>query len=50
MSRDSYMQAAFDAVCKEAKTAVPFFVVLMENIPFYGGPEELAEEAAQASA
>lgn len=62
----SYLQAAFDEVCSEAKQAQGFYVVLMENIPFYGGPEEggwwssdrvivayqyyATEEAAQAAA
>ncbi len=38
MSR--YLQAAFDAVCEEAKQARGCYVVLMEEVPFYGGPEE----------
>lgn len=39
-TQDSYLQSAFDAVCKEAKKPEGFYVVLMERAPFYGGPEE----------
>jgi hypothetical protein len=38
MSR--YLQQAFDLVCKEAKTAETYYVALIEDAPFYGGPEE----------
>lgn len=40
MARDNFFQAAFEAVCKEAKPAEGFYVCLMESVPFYGGPEE----------
>jgi hypothetical protein len=35
-----YLQEAFNQVCKEAKTAKCWYVSLMENRPFYDGPEE----------
>lgn len=38
--RDSYIQAAFEKVCSEAKQATGFYVCLMERCPYYGGPEE----------
>lgn len=37
---DNFMQSAFNAVCKTAKTAETWYVVLMESVPFYGGAEE----------
>lgn len=37
---DRYLQTAFDTVCQEAKQAQGFYVTLMEDISFYGGPEE----------
>lgn len=37
---DRYIQQAFETVCKQAKPAEGFYVVLMENCPYYGGPEE----------
>lgn len=40
MPRETYLQDAFDHVCKEAKKAGGFYVSLMENVPYYGGPEE----------
>jgi len=36
----SYVQAAFDAVCTEAKTPESWYVSLVESVPYYGGPEE----------
>jgi hypothetical protein len=36
----SYLQAAFDEVCQEAKTAEGWYVCLMCSEPYYGGPEE----------
>jgi hypothetical protein len=36
----SYIRQAFEAVCKEAKQAEGWYVVLMEDRPYYGGPEE----------
>jgi hypothetical protein len=36
----SYLQAAFDEVCKEAKTTKGWYVNLMCNESYYGGPEE----------
>lgn len=35
-----YLQQAFEAVCKEAKQANGWYVVLMEHERYYGGPEE----------
>lgn len=36
-----YLAAAFDAVlAAEAKEPEEWYVVLMERVPFYGGPEE----------
>lgn len=40
MARDSYIQAAFEQVCSEAKQAKGFYVCLMEKTSRYGGPEE----------
>ncbi len=36
----SYLQSAFEAVCKEAKPATGSYVCLMEESQRYGGPEE----------
>ena len=36
----SYIREAFEKVCSEAKQAEGHFVVLVEEIPYYGGPEE----------
>lgn len=36
----TYLQDAFDAVCKDAKPAEGWYVSLMETVPYYGGPEE----------
>lgn len=35
-----FIKAAFSQVCKEARRARGFYVSLMENCPYYGGPEE----------
>ena len=35
-----YLRDSFHQVCSEAKTAGLWYVVLFENRPFYGGPEE----------
>jgi hypothetical protein len=35
-----FVEDAFDAVCKEAKTAEVWYVCLMVNVSYYGGPEE----------
>jgi glycogen debranching enzyme len=40
MKTERYLQAAFDAVCEEAKPAEGHYVCLMESVPYYGGPEE----------
>lgn len=40
MGRNSFIQAAFEAVCKEAKPAEGSYVVLMESIRRYLGPWE----------
>jgi hypothetical protein len=37
---DSCLREAFDQVCENAKQAESWYVVLMERVPFYGGPEE----------
>lgn len=37
---DSYIQAAFETVCTEAKEAKGYYVALMQRSPYYGGPEE----------
>jgi hypothetical protein len=37
---NEYLKTAFHAVCKEAKPAVAHYVVLMESVSYYGGPEE----------
>jgi hypothetical protein len=36
----TYINEAFNQVCKTAQKAEGSFVTLMESIPFYGGPEE----------
>ncbi len=36
----SYLQSAFEAVCKEAKPTESHYVCLMEQVTYYGGPEE----------
>ena len=36
----SYLQAAFEALCKEAKGPEIWYVVLTESNQAYGGPEE----------
>ena len=36
----SHVKAAFEKVCKDAKQTEQWFVVLMERVPYYGGPEE----------
>ncbi len=36
----SYMQSAFEQVCKDAKPAEGFYVTLMCESQRYGGPEE----------
>lgn len=36
----TYIESAFHAVCKEAREAAGWYVCLMEEVPFYGGPEE----------
>lgn len=36
----SYIQAAFELICTERKEAKPFYVILVENVRCYGGPEE----------
>lgn len=36
----SYIQSAFEAVCKSALQAEDVYVCLMERSSFYGGPEE----------
>ena len=35
-----HIQDAFDEVCTEAVMAEGAYVVLMERVPYYGGPEE----------
>lgn len=40
MSRDSYLQEAFNQVCKEAKQPECWYVVLMESTRVYAGPWE----------
>jgi hypothetical protein len=35
-----YIREAFEQVCKEAKPAESLYVVLMEDRPYYGGPQE----------
>jgi hypothetical protein len=35
-----YLQQAFETVCKHAKPATGWFVSLMEETTYYGGPEE----------
>jgi hypothetical protein len=35
-----YLQSAFDAVCKDAKTPETWYVVLMESAQVYAGPWE----------
>ncbi len=37
---DSYLQEAFDLVCREAKRAEGHYVSLLAHVPRYGGPEE----------
>lgn len=37
---DSYISAAFDAICTEAVPAAAHYVSLYRDEPFYGGPEE----------
>lgn len=36
----SYLREAFEKVCSEAKQAEGHYVVLVEIVPYYGGPEE----------
>jgi hypothetical protein len=36
----TYLQEAFNQICKESVKPQGFYVSLMENVPFYGGPEE----------
>jgi hypothetical protein len=36
----SYLQESFNQVCKQAIQPKGYYVSLMENIPYYGGPEE----------
>lgn len=36
----SYLQQAFDAICNQSIQAGGCYVVLMEEVLFYGGPEE----------
>lgn len=36
----SYLQSAFNQVCKEAKQASTYYVCLVETYQAYGGPEE----------
>lgn len=38
--KDSFIQSAFDLVCKVRPKGEGCFVVLMEETSFYGGPEE----------
>lgn len=40
MSRDSYIECAFDALIESPKEPECWYVCLMERAPFYGGPEE----------
>lgn len=40
MSRDSFIQQAFDEVCSSSKEPEDWYVCLMERVPFYAGPEE----------
>jgi hypothetical protein len=40
MARNTYLQAAFEAVIQDAKIPEQWYVVLIERVPFYGGPEE----------
>ncbi len=40
MPRDSFLQSAFDVVCQDAKPAEGFYVCLMRDSSYYGGPEE----------
>lgn len=35
-----FLQSAFNAVLTEATQAEEWFVILTEDIPYYGGPEE----------
>lgn len=35
-----YLQAAFEAVIPDARTPEAWFVSLVEDVPYYGGPEE----------
>jgi hypothetical protein len=37
---DTFIQQAFEEVCKRAKPAEGFYVTLMETCPFYAGPWE----------
>lgn len=36
----SYIQEAFNLICQEKKEPSSYYVCLMENVQFYGGPEE----------
>ena len=36
----TYIQEAFNKICNEAKQAEGWYVSLMEEVPFFGGPEE----------
>lgn len=38
--RDSYLREAFHQVIKDAKEPEEWYVVLMESVPFYIGPQE----------
>lgn len=35
-----YLEDAFDKICTEAKETVGIYLSLVEDVPFYGGPEE----------
>jgi hypothetical protein len=40
MTQENYLQEAFEAIIQDAKTPEQWYVVLVEKMPFYGGPEE----------
>lgn len=40
MSRTTYIQAAYQSLCKDAKHPERVWVSLYQSVPFYGGPEE----------
>ncbi len=40
MSRNTFIEQSFHAICKDAKAPEAWFVCLIEKVPYYGGPEE----------